>query len=131
MKNILQTSLRDVGGKERQYCAENHRHFLRLIYLSGFSFNISLPARLSIEQNLNNIYLAYSISRVGGTFSAIIIFFGFRISFLIIRYFPVSEIYTQTSGFLPPPPLHPPKMENPGTTRIYCSVYIFTVNLGQ
>ena len=44
----------------------------------------------------------------------------------VFRYFPVREIYVQTSGFHHH---HQPKMENPGTTRVYCSVYIFTVNL--
>ena len=48
---------------------------------------------------------------------------------LFIRYFPVREIYIQTSGFHHLHHHHQPKMENPGTTRVYCSVYIFTVNL--
>ena len=47
----------------------------------------------------------------------------------IFRYFPVREIYIQTSGFHLHPHHHQPKIENPGTTRVYCSVYIFTVNL--
>ena len=40
----------------------------------------------------------------------------------LIRYFPVSEVYIQTSGVHLH---HQPKMENPGTTWVYCSVYIF------
>ena len=59
-------------------------------------------------------------------------FFVFSVSGLdknIIRYFPVREIYIQLSGFHHLQHHHQPKMENPGTTRIYCSVNIFTVNL--
>ena len=36
------------------------------------------------------------------------------------------EIALQTSGFLPLL-LHPPKMENPGTIRVYCSVLLFVI----
>ena len=44
---------------------------------------------------------------------------------LIFRYFPVREIYIQTSGFHHLHHYHQPKVENPGTTRVFCSVYIF------